>query len=170
MACLCSRLSVTSMVVVTVVALLFSLIRPNAAFFGEKDFQQLRIVEQMVEDLKLPVRVIRGALVREESGLAMSSRNARLSQDNRAAAAAISRGLLKAQELCESGVKESAELVKAALAEISTISDHTLDYLAVVDESTLEPLTTAHANSRILTVVRVQGVRLLDNIALTLGQ
>ena len=150
----------------TVVAMLLAIVSPDVTIFGEKDFQQLRIVEQMVEDLKIPVRVIRGALVREESGLAMSSRNARLSNENRIAAASISRGLFKAQELSASGVNNSAALLAAAMAEINTISDHTVDYLAVVDEATLEPVTTAHADSRILTVVRVQGVRLLDNIAL----
>jgi pantoate--beta-alanine ligase len=150
----------------TVVAVLLTIVSPDVSIFGEKDFQQLRIVEQMVRDLRLPVQIIRGRLVREESGLAMSSRNARLSPENRFAAAAISRGLFRAQSLAAKGVKDVGELLAAARDEIQRIPDHTIDYLAVVDDHTLEPISLLTAAARLLTVVRVQGVRLLDNVAL----
>lgn len=156
----------------TVVNLLLTIVSPDVTIFGEKDFQQLRIVEQMVKDLRIPVQVIRGRLVRERDGLAMSSRNARLDPANRSAAAAISGGLFSAKETAGAGERSCAVIVSAAQKVISTIPGQSIDYLAVVNEDTLEPLSTlpdpAHGDikARILAVVRVQGVRLLDNVAL----
>jgi pantoate--beta-alanine ligase len=150
----------------TVVAILLSIVSPDVSIFGEKDFQQLRIVEQMVKDLRFPVKILRGRLVREESGLAMSSRNVRLTPENRSAAAAISRGLLSAKSLAANGVVEVSELLAAARSQILQIPEHEIDYLTVVDEDTLEPISVVTSAARLLTVVRVQGVRLLDNIAL----
>lgn len=150
----------------TVVAVLLNIVSPDVTIFGEKDFQQLRIVEQMVKDLRLPIQILRGRLVREESGLAMSSRNARLTPENRMAAAGISRGLMRAQSLAEGGIKDVEQVLAAARSEITQIPGHTIDYLAVVDDATLEPIDVITSPARLLTVVRVQGVRLLDNVAL----
>jgi pantoate--beta-alanine ligase len=150
----------------TVVAILLSIVSPDVSIFGEKDFQQLRIVEQMVKDLRFPVKILRGRLVREESGLAMSSRNVRLTPENRSAAAAISRGLLSAKSLAANGVVDVSELLAAARSQILQIPEHEIEYLTVVDEDTLEPISVVASAARLLTVVRVQGVRLLDNIAL----
>ena len=150
----------------TVVAILLSIVSPDVSIFGEKDFQQLRIVEQMVKDLRFPVKILRGRLVREESGLAMSSRNVRLTPENRSAAAAISRGLLSAKSLAANGVVEVSELLAAARSQILQIPEHEIEYLTAVDEDTLEPISVVTSAARLLTVVRVQGVRLLDNIAL----
>jgi pantoate--beta-alanine ligase len=96
----------------------------------------------------------------------MSSRNVRLTPENRSAAAAISRGLLSAKSLAANGVVEVSELLAAARSQILQIPEHEIDYLTVVDEDTLEPISVVTSAARLLTVVRVQGVRLLDNIAL----
>lgn len=89
--------------VTTVVSVLFNLVQPDVAVFGEKDFRQLRVIEQMVLDLKFPIKIVRGELVREPDGLAMSSRNVRLSPAARSAALSISRGLMRAQQLFKEG-------------------------------------------------------------------
>ena len=156
----------------TVVAMLLTIVAPDVTIFGEKDFQQLRIVEQMVKDLRMPVKILRGRLVRESDGLAMSSRNARLNPENRKVAAAISAGLFSAREMAQGGEGSCDKILGAARAIIESIPGHVIDYLAVVNEENLEPLThvavdpSSTVKARLLAVVRVQGVRLLDNVAL----
>lgn len=153
--------------VATVVTMLLNAVCPDVAIFGEKDFQQLVLIERMVLDLKMSVKIVRGALVRDADGLALSSRNARLSPEGRTHALLISRGLYAAREAFRRGERRSEELEKIVRAHIQQMPQPIIDYATVVDEMTLSPIKEVQAASRILVVAQVEGVRLLDNLALT---
>jgi pantoate--beta-alanine ligase len=152
--------------VATVVMMLFNAVRPDLAIFGEKDFQQLALLERMVLDLKMNIQIIRGALVRDSDGLALSSRNARLSRDGRQHALLISQGLFAAREAFRKGERRSEALENLVRASISEMPTPIIDYATVVDEATLVPVEEVSGACRMLVVARVEGVRLLDNIAL----
>lgn len=152
--------------VATVVSVLFNIVAPDVAIFGEKDFQQLRLIEQMVKDLQLDIEIMRGELIRDDDGLALSSRNARLTTDGRKRSTAISRGLFKAQAAYRSGERDSARLESIVCDEVGAIGAATINYVAVVDETTLARVAKVSESCRILTAVQIDGVRLLDNIAL----
>jgi pantoate--beta-alanine ligase len=151
--------------VATVCAILFSIIGPDCAIFGEKDFQQLRLIEQLVSDLKLPVEIVRGALIRDTDGLALSSRNSRLSVKGREHALLISRGLFAAAEAFQAGERDAFCLEQIVRASIAQMSNPEIDYVTVVDEESLAPVSTLVGRCRLLVVARVDGVRLLDNLA-----
>lgn len=146
--------------VTTVVARLFGLVGPHVAAFGEKDYQQLRVVEQMVEDLALGVEILPGPVVREPDGLALSSRNRYLSPDQRRRAASLSRALF--------AMRDSHHTQVAALRDLATrhLDVDTLDYLEVVDARSLEPLATVDRPARALVAAIVGSTRLIDNVAL----
>ena len=152
--------------VATVVAMLFLHVQPDVAIFGEKDFQQLRLIEQIVLDLGFPIAIQRGTLVRDSDGLALSSRNARLSEEGRRRALSISRGLFLAAEHFRKGELRSKQLEELASAVIRETPGTEIEYLNIARESDLAPLDRIEEPARLLTVVRVEGVRLLDNIAL----
>ncbi|MFC5677303.1 pantoate--beta-alanine ligase [Aeromicrobium endophyticum] len=150
--------------VLTVVAKLFGLVRPDVAVFGEKDFQQLTLIRQMARELALGVDVVGCPTVREADGLAMSSRNRYLSADERATAAAISAAL-------RAGVAAAAggpDAVLAAAHAVIDPADVDLDYLVLTDPE-LGPAVPG-ADARLLVAARVGRPRLLDNIGLTLGR
>lgn len=148
----------------TVVAKLFNIAGPCRAYFGDKDFQQLAIVRRMVADLSIPVDVVGCPIVREDDGLAMSSRNVRLRPDERAAATVLRRAL-------EAGADEvrahaSADEVRARMAEvIATEPLAELDYVEVADPDTLEPVAVIDAPVRLFGAVRFSAARLIDNLA-----
>jgi pantoate--beta-alanine ligase len=149
--------------VLTVVAKLFGLVRPDVAVFGEKDYQQLTLIRQMARELALGVDVVGCPTVREADGLAMSSRNRYLSHDERETAAAISAAL-------RAGVAAAADGPDAVLAAAHAVidpADVDLDYLVLTDPELGPPVPGAGA--RLLVAARVGKPRLLDNIALTLG-
>lgn len=150
----------------TVVSMLFNLVQPDIAVFGEKDFQQLRIIERMVDDLKFPLKIIRGPLVREPDGLAMSSRNVRLDRTSRMKALHLSKGLFAAQAAYRAGESDPSQLRSVAMKFLSGIEALEVNYLEVIDEEHLMPAHTATNGSRMLATVTVGGVRLLDNIPL----
>lgn len=152
--------------VATVVTILCNAVTPDVAIFGEKDFQQLRLIEQMVRDLKMEIEILRGALVRDDDGLALSSRNARLSVEGRRDALSISRGLSAAQSALREGERNADTLEALVAREIEKVQGAAIEYIAVVDEETLDKVSTVFGKCRILVVVRIEGVRLLDNIAL----
>jgi pantoate--beta-alanine ligase len=158
--------------VTTVVARLFEIVQPNFAVFGEKDFQQQLIVRKMVKALKLPVRIISMPTIREENGLAMSSRNRFLSEDEKKDARIISQALFLAQEMRRGGVNSAARVKKAAHELIALKPRVKIDYLEVVDANTLEkvnklrPFSFARPAARILVAAKVGKVRLIDNLAL----
>lgn len=151
--------------VCTVVAKLFLLAGPCRAYFGEKDFQQLAVVRRMVDDLSFPVDVVGCPVVREADGLAMSSRNVRLSPSARAVAPVLHRALTAGAAVAATGPVAAGE-VRAAMAEVvGAEPDVVPDYLEPVDPGTLEPVATVDRPVRLLGAVRVGGVRLLDNLA-----
>lgn len=154
--------------VTTVVSMLFHALQPDFAVFGEKDFQQLRVIEQMVADLKFPIEIVRGTLIREEDGLAMSSRNSRLSFESRQKALGISRGLLNAQKAYQRGERRAEALCQAVQRELQHLPGVAVQYLACVQEDTLEAVEDVPDGvpCRVLTTVVVDGIRLLDNMVL----
>jgi len=156
--------------VCTVVTKLFSIVGPDLAFFGEKDFQQLQIVKRMARDLDLPVKVVGCPIVRECDGLAMSSRNAYLDTDERAAATVLYRALRTAETLALGGERDVAALSAAMRETIAAEPLASLDYAEIVDPATLEQATTLDAPTRAIMAVRVGATRLIDNMAIVPGQ
>jgi pantoate--beta-alanine ligase len=151
--------------VTTVVAKLFTTVRPEIAVFGEKDFQQLAIIRRMTIDLNLAVQIVGVPTVREESGLALSSRNAYLSDENRARATALPCALQGGAEEMASGVPvtEALDHAKQAL-HIGGFSS--VDYVALVDEATLEPVNEPMEGTRLIAAATIAGTRLIDNLPL----
>jgi len=152
--------------VATVVSILFNLVQPDIAVFGEKDFQQLRIIEQMVDDLKFNIEIRRGKTVREPDGLAKSSRNVRLNQSQREQALLISGGLQDALTLFRSGEKNVSILESAVRDRLARGSDINVEYVSLVNEETLSSVAEAKEKNRLLVAASVGPVRLIDNISL----
>ncbi|HTZ71733.1 MAG TPA: pantoate--beta-alanine ligase [Acetobacteraceae bacterium] len=149
--------------VATVVAKLFGQVRPDAAIFGEKDWQQLQVITRMARDLSLSVRVIGAPVVREPDGLAMSSRNRFLSDTERAAAPILYEALCGVRDAMARGSSAG----NALLAGRTRLADHAfgLDYLALVDNETLVETDRPGAGARLIAAAKLGSVRLLDNIA-----
>jgi pantoate--beta-alanine ligase len=152
--------------VATVVAKLFNIVRPHTAIFGEKDYKQLLIIRRLVRDLNFPVEVVGHPIVREADGLAMSSRNAYLSVQERQAAQAVPRALRKAELLVQKGTLEAAPIVAAAKAEIEHEPLVSLDYVKVCDLETLEELDRIRDAALLALAVRIGKARLIDNTVL----
>lgn len=153
--------------VATVVLKLLSLVRPERAYFGEKDYQQLRVVERMVRDLHAPATVVACPTVREADGLAMSSRNAYFSPAERQAATVLWRALTAAREECVKGERSGDRLRRVAEETIGSEPLARLDYVAVVDPLTLEPLERVGRSGAICCLAAWIGkVRLIDNVLL----
>jgi pantoate--beta-alanine ligase len=152
--------------VATVVGKLFNIIRPDVALFGEKDFQQLITIKRMVRDLNLDVQVLGLPTVREEDGLAMSSRNSYLSPAQRQQATALFRGLRKAKKLCESGERDSAELTATVLDLLREEQGITIEYVAVCDPNTLERIPQVENDAILIVAAQIGTTRLIDNIRL----
>jgi pantoate--beta-alanine ligase len=145
-----------------VVAKLFSAARPDVAIFGQKDFQQFAVIQRMVLDLDMPIQLIMAPTIREPDGLAMSSRNIRLSDSARQEAVAIWQGLQAAQVRFSAGIYKSETLsqtVELALASTSAV----IDYVKVVDSATLKELSIATPGCVIVVAVVLDEVRLIDN-------
>ena len=149
--------------VCTVVAKLFNILAPDAAVFGEKDFQQLAIVRRMVRDLNFDIDLIAVPTVREEDGLAFSSRNQYLNSDDRKQAPVLHKAL---QAVANSGKKSAREIVELAREVINEASLARIDYVEVVDAETLKPVEMVRANSVLLLAVSFGKTRLIDNIRL----
>jgi pantoate--beta-alanine ligase len=151
--------------VATVVAKLFGQIRPKAAFFGEKDWQQVQVVRRMVADLHLPVEIVPVPTVREADGLARSSRNAYLSEAERKAAPALYAALTEAVKAILAGKEVAATLHK--VRQDLAAAGMTPDYVALVHAHTLEPLAGFKAPARLIAAAKLGTVRLLDNLAVS---
>jgi len=150
--------------VCTVVLKLFNIVKPDRAYFGEKDYQQLKVIQKMVKDLNLDVEIIGCPIVREKDGLAMSSRNTYLSEEERKQATAIYQSFQYAQKLVKEGLKDPRKLeeeIKGFLKRFPLIKG--IDYVAVVDPETLEPAQEIKGGERILVAVRMPSARLIDN-------
>ena len=154
----------------TVVLKLLDIVRPERAYFGEKDYQQLRVVERMVRDLNVPVAIVPCPTVREPDGLAMSSRNVRLAPGERAAATVLWRALYAARLAAAKGERDGEALRRIAEDVIAREPRARLEYVAVVDPETLEPLTRLDARGAVcLVAARLGDVRLIDNLRLALS-
>ncbi len=151
--------------VTTVVAKLFNVLPADTAFFGEKDYQQLLVLRQMVRDLDIPVKIVACPIVRESDGLACSSRNRYLSDAQRTRATALYRALFAARDRVEAGHQEATELISRIRSEISAAGPMEIDYIAIVDPETLGPITVVDRPARIALAVRIGPCRLIDNIA-----
>jgi pantoate--beta-alanine ligase len=153
--------------VATVVAKLFNILQPDRAWFGEKDFQQLCIIRKMVLDLNLPVEIVPVSIYRETDGLALSSRNAYLSPEDRAAAPVLFRALTNAREIIESGERKSS-LVKRGAEEVFFAEPRArLEYFEIVDPIELSPVEEIATDVRLAGAVWLGKTRLIDNVAAT---
>lgn len=151
--------------VLTVVLKLFNRVKPDLAVFGEKDFQQLALIRAMCSSLDLPIRILAGKTVREEDGLAMSSRNRFLKAAERAEAVALYRALCVGKEAFSQGAKSLTELKRVMAKELPATMQP--DYLTVVNSQTLIEPESASEEDRLIGAVRLGSVRLLDNLPLS---
>ena len=152
--------------VTTVVATLFHIVEPDAAFFGQKDAAQVAIIRRMVRDLNLPVEIVVCPIVREPDGLAMSSRNAYLDPEQRKRALVLRRSLLRVQRLADAGEREAAKLVTAGREEFAEEGSVRLDYFEIVDPDTLDPVEDISGGALVAVAAFVGSTRLIDNILL----
>lgn len=155
--------------VATVVAALLNMVLPDVAVFGRKDFQQLQIIRRMVRDLHFPVRIVAGETVREKDGLAMSSRNARLSSADRTKAGLIANALAAACEAYAFGQREAATLSAVAASVLSSCDAFRVEYLEVVDPDAIAATTVADDRSVMAVAAWLGPVRLIDNVTLAEG-
>ena len=147
--------------VCTVVAKLFNIVQPDYSFFGQKDAQQLTIIERMVKDLNIPVGIISCPIVRDENGLALSSRNKYLSEEGKKEALVLNKILVNIKACYKKGITDIKSLTETALAFLN--NNHELEYLEFVDRKTLENKTVADEDTLILVAIKVNTVRLIDN-------
>lgn len=145
---------------------LFDVVGPSDAYFGEKDAQQLFLVRQMVDRLELPVTIVACPTIREPDGLALSSRNAYLSPEEREQAGCLFLALSEAAELSHAGERDPAVLVAAMAREVGATSLASLDYAAVVDEATFAPPIAVDRPARALIAARFPSARLIDDLRL----
>ncbi|MGH6658241.1 MAG: pantoate--beta-alanine ligase [Sphingomicrobium sp.] len=150
--------------VATVVAKLLIAVAPDIAVFGEKDFQQLAVIRRMVADLGLPVEILAVETVRDHDGLALSSRNAYLSKDERRQALALPIALEQARDAIREG-GEVAAIVAAAKQKLVEAGFLKIDYLTLVDAATLEPLNEPHGEMRLIAAATIGTTRLIDNLS-----
>ncbi len=154
--------------VATVVTKLFNIVRPDFAVFGEKDFQQLAIITQLVSDLNIPVEIVPGPIVREPDGLAMSSRNKYLVGDSRQTALCLSRAIAKAKQLVDVSVEpiQTKDVLKEVISIIAKAGAE-LEYAEIIDKKTLSPQQQVNKDSVIAVAAKIDGrVRLIDNSVL----
>jgi pantoate--beta-alanine ligase len=152
--------------VTTVVAKLFHVLEPDAAFFGQKDAAQVAIVRRMVHDLNMPVEIMVCPIVREPDGLAMSSRNVYLDPAQRKQALVLHRSMLRLQQLADAGEGNAAKLVAAGRAEFDKESSVRLDYLEIVDPDTLDRVDDISNGALVVVAAFVGSTRLIDNVLL----
>lgn len=150
--------------VCTVVNKLFNIVQPDFAFFGEKDRQQLIILKKMVSDLNIPIEIIPCPIVREESGLALSSRNKYLSDEDKKDALALSQILFNINACYKKGITDCRALFETAYSYLN--SNHSLEYLEFRDADSLEEKHIADDNTIVFIAVKIKNVRLIDNIKL----
>lgn len=152
--------------VCTVVTKLFNLTQPSFAVFGEKDGQQLRIIRRLVRDLNIPVKILSGPIIREADGLAMSSRNARLTPDERRQAVCLRRSLDAVEESFAKGERSVNALTAAAREVIARAPLAALDYVEIVDDETLAAVAEIERPALCALAVNFPSARLIDNVVL----
>ena len=150
--------------VCTVVSKLFNLLMPNVAVFGEKDYQQLAIIQRMVRDLNFPVAIVAVPTVRDADGLALSSRNQYLSAEERAQAMVLRQAALAAERLAQGGETSASKLIDTAKDVIASARNARVDYVCLIDAETLEPLQTLRPKAVLALAIFIGGTRLIDNL------
>ena len=151
--------------VATVVAKLFAGLRPDVAMFGRKDAQQLTVLRAMTRDLRFPIDIVEAPVVREPDGLALSSRNVRLSREERYAALAISRGLFQAAEQVDAGERRSERLEGTVGRSMKSLD---IDYVKLASRETMKPIDSLDLPAVLAVAAHVGAVRLIDNVAFDL--
>ncbi len=151
--------------VTTVVNILFNCVMPHHAFFGQKDAQQAAVIKQMVNDLKMPVNIIVCPIVRETDGLAMSSRNVYLSEDERKDALALYKALQKAKKMIDEGERRVSLIISEMITIISKVKSYKLDYIKIVESKSFEAAEELKSGSEyyILIACKIGNTRLIDN-------
>lgn len=152
--------------VASVVTKLFNIVKPHVAIFGEKDYQQLTIIRRMVQDLNFDIRIIGVPIVREPDGLAMSSRNTYLSEDERRSALSLFQSLKQAEESVAKDTRDAGELIRAASGLILSYPHTKIDYVSVCDPETLEDVDRVEGPTLMALAVWVGKTRLIDNVIL----
>ncbi|MBI1826756.1 MAG: pantoate--beta-alanine ligase [Planctomycetes bacterium] len=150
--------------VATVVCKLFNILPADAAFFGEKDYQQLTVIRRIVRDLNIPIEIVGCPTIREPDGLAMSSRNVYLSETERLQATSLSRALFAARAAVAAGEKDASSIVDQIRRTILDAGPASVDYIEVVDPDSLASLNWMHGRARICLAVRIGATRLIDNV------
>lgn len=153
--------------VTTIVTKLFNIVKPHFAIFGQKDFQQLAIIRQMTNDLNFDIEIIGAPIVREPDGLAMSSRNAYLSKDERIYGLSLIKALQKAQKLVSNGEKSSEVLINIAKEIITSNPGTSIDYLTICNPVNLETVSVIDQSVLFAIAVNIGNTRLIDNAILT---
>jgi len=152
--------------VLTVVAKLFNIVQPDVAIFGQKDIQQATLIRAMVRDLDFPIHIVVAPTVREKDGVALSSRNAYLSAPDRKRTRVLSRAIFAMRDAFDAGESSTATLEALGNAVVAAESTVKLEYLAVMDPETLEPVPVATAGSIVAIAARIGTTRLIDNVIL----
>jgi pantoate--beta-alanine ligase len=150
--------------VATIVAKLVNIIDPELAIFGQKDFQQVVIIQQMVKDLNFRVKILTSPIVREADGLAMSSRNKYLSSEERKLAPVLYQSLLDAEKMCREGVLDPDKILEKMTTLLNKIPQSRIDYISLVDPETLAPVEKIQGKVLIALAVYLGSTRLIDNI------
>ena len=154
--------------VATIVAKLFHIVQPTRAYFGEKDYQQIRVIERMIQDLRIPVRLVACPTIREKDGLACSSRNRYLSRTERDEAVKLYQALYLGRELVEQRIMSDAgKLTKRLMQVLSKIPHSRVDYISVVDPITLQPMKKIHRPALLAGAIRIGKTRLIDNVIIS---
>jgi len=153
--------------VTTVVSKLFHVIEPDAAFFGQKDAAQLAVIRRLVRDLNFAVEIVACPIVREPDGLAMSSRNAYLSSEDRRRALVLSRSLRQVESAFRAGERDARALAQSGRAVVAEEPQVRLDYFEIVDPDTLDPVAQVTHKTLVAVAAYVGATRLIDNIVLT---
>lgn len=156
--------------VCTVVAKLFNIVTPDKAYFGQKDAQQLAIIKRMVKDLNMPIQVVGCPIIRETDGLAKSSRNTYLSEEERKAALALSRSIFLGEEMVEKGERDAKKVIKAMTAEIEKEPLAKIDYVKMVDLETMQQVEKIEGGILTAIAVYIGKTRLIDNFIFEPGK
>ena len=149
--------------VTSVVAKLFLMVAPNRAYFGQKDAQQVAVIEKMVRELNFDLDIIPCPIVRETDGLAMSSRNTYLSSDERQDALVLSQALNLCQKAISEGITRTEELIALMTKKVQSVQTSTIDYIQIVDAATLLPIETLNDDYLVALAVKIGKTRLIDN-------
>ena len=149
--------------VATIVAKLFNVVRPDRAYFGQKDAAQLAVIRQMVRDLNFDVELVGCPIVRDADGLALSSRNRYLSATERQQALVLHAALSRMKQMIAEGERDSATLIRGGMEAFQTVTGVRVDYLSVVDARTLLPVASVHSGTLVAIAAYVGNTRLIDN-------